>query len=251
MNMRHLPAALLLSFILPACAANPAAVEEEHGDATADLEVQLAITPDHIHILQSEVTFTVTVTDHHGEAVTDFDSLAVERKAHESDTWRAVEMTLQGDSYVGTYVLASSGEYEVRVAGMRHDDPGMVVLHEMAEHLEAARAHGELGAHRVEFESFPGHIHEGETATLRFWVMEPEPNADGIRPPITGLTAAEIHCLTETGAEEHHPVTEMEPGVYEADHEFLEAGHFHAGLHMDIDGQPQEAEFDLHIAHGH
>lgn len=255
MNARHLLSALLVPFAVAACAENPVAVnapeDEEHEHTTEELQVALSVTPDHIHILQSEVTFTVAVTDHNGDAVTDFDSLTVERKAHDSDTWRAIEMSLDGSVYTGTYLFASSGEYEVRVAGMRHGDAAMTVLHEMAEHLEAVRAHGELADHRVEFESFPGHIHEGETGTLRFWVMEPERNADGIRPPVAGLTDLEIHCLDAGGAEERHAVAEVEPGVYEAEHHFEEAGEFHAGLHMSHADEMHEAGFELHIAHGH
>lgn len=251
MKITHRLTPVLVSLVLAACAENPAAVDE-HADATGDLQVQLSVTPDHVHILQSEVTFTVTVTDHHGEAVTDFESLVVERKAHDSETWRAVEMTLQGDSYVGTYVFSSSGEYEIRVAGMRHGDPELVVMHTMAEHMEVARAHGELGvAYRAEFESFPGHVHEGETVTLRVWVMEAERNAEGIRPPITGLTGTEIHVQLEGGAEESHALTESEPGLYEADHDFLEAGHYHIAFHAEIDGQSYEAEFEVEAVPAH
>ena len=105
--------------------------------------------------------------------------------------------------------------------------------------------------YRVEFESFPGHIHEGSAAEMRFWVMEAEKNAAGERPPITGLTAARIHCLTGSNAEEFHAVTEIEPGVYQAEHSFTEAGEFHAGIHLDVGGQAAEASFDLHIAHQH
>lgn len=257
MTARHLLSVLLVPLALAACAENPVAVDQtpadddEHGHATSELNVELSVTPDHIHILQSEATFTVKVTDHDGNAVTDFDSLRVERKAHDSDTWRAIELAVDGDVFTGTYTFASSGEYEVRVAGMRHGDAAMTVMHQMAEHLHAARAHGELAENRVEFESFPGHIHQGETGAMRFWVMEAEKNADGVRSPITGLTDLKIHCIESDGSEELHAVNEIEPGVYEAEHAFDEAGEFHAGIHMTHENETHEAAFELHIAHGH
>lgn len=264
MSARHWISILLLPAFITACAENPTSPAtgggggddggDDHADPTSDLVVDLQLSSSHVHIL-SELTLTATVTDHHGEAVTDFDSLVVERKAADSDTWRAINLELQGDSYVGAYTFASSGDYDLRVAGRRPHDAAMVQMHQMTEtspmHLSAVRAHGDLGPYRVEFESFPGHIHTGEVATVRFWVMEAEADADGNRAPITGLTDAQIHCVDSADVEELHDVTEVEPGVYEADHEFLEAGHFHAGIHKTIDGESHEAAFELNIAHGH
>jgi len=258
MNVQRWIPIVLLPVFLSGCFDNPTTPaldsdghdDDDHADPTSALIVNLELSSSHVHIL-SELTFTATVTDHDGQVVTDFDTLRVERKAEEDDTWRSIDLELQGTSYVGTYTFASSGAYEIRVAGRRPHDEAAVLMYEMHEMLHAARAHGELAAYRVEFESFPGHIHTGEVAAVRFWIMEPEKNENDVRPPITGLTALQVHCLTESGAEELHAVTEIEPGVYEADHEFLEAGHFHAGLHMDMNGETHEAAFDLNIAHGH
>lgn len=51
----------------------------------------------------------------------------------------------------------------------------------MPDHMEVGRAHQEVGGFRVEFETFPGRLHEGTEATVRFWVME-APSSSSIRP---------------------------------------------------------------------
>lgn len=237
---------LVASLGLLACEGNPTAPEHEE-----ELTVELEIAPGHAHILQTAVEFTVRVRDGHGQAVTDFEAIQVERLQEGSDTWRAIELALDGDVYRGTYTFGSSGAYGLRVMGQRHGEAEMRLLHEAHDPLHVARAHEEAGGYRIEFESFPGHIHEGETATLRFWVMETETDADGVRPPVPGL-GAQVHCLGSEAGEEFHGAVEAEPGLYEAAHTFGEAEETHAGLHFTgSDGQPAEAEFHLHIAHGH
>lgn len=251
MNTRHWINALLVPVFLAACVSNPTVpVEEEHEDATADLAVDLQLSSSHVHIL-SELTYTVSVTDHHGEFVTDFDTLRVERRAAGSDTWRGTDLELQGTSYTGTYTFTSSGDYEIRVTGRRDHDTAMVEMHSMSEMLSAARAHAEAGGYRIEFESFPGHLHQHDEATMKFWVMEAEPNADGIRPAIIGLTP-EIHCLEADGSTESHAAAELTPGVYETAHTFESVGDFIGALHFEgTDGLEAEAEFVMNVAAGH
>lgn len=242
MTVRHLIAGLLAPLALAACADNPMVVEE--------LSVQLELSSGHVHTL-SELGFTVTVTNQYGTPITDFETIQVERRAHGSDTWRGTELTLAGTSYTGTYMFNSSGEYDLRVSGQRHGQAAMSVLHEMGEHMEVARAHAVVNEqYRIEVETFPGHLHEGDEAEVRFWVLDPDRNAEGIRPPITGLTNLRLHCVDEmhsTG------ITEVEAGVYMVTHTFAEAGEAHLGLHlMNPDGSPMgEAEFTTHVAHGH
>ncbi len=212
--------------------------------------MDLQLSSSHVHIL-SELTYTVTVTDHHGEPVTDFDTLRVERRAAGSDTWRGTDLELQGTSYLGTYTFASSGDYEIRVTGRRAHDTSMVEMHSMSEMLSAARAHAEAGGYRIEFESFPGHLHQHNSATMKFWVMETEQNAEGVRPAIAGL-APEIHCLEADGTTEHHAAAELAAGVYETDHTFASVGEFVGALHFEgVDGLEAEAEFTMHVVPGH
>lgn len=253
MSTRHWMSILLVPAVLAGCLENPTAPadDDDHGHPGEEVTVQLTVSPDHIHIWQTEATFTVTATDQDGHAVTDFDTLQVERKVHGSDTWRAIELTREDDAYVGTYVFAESGDYDFRVAGMRPGDHDMTVLHEMSDHMQVARAHAEAAGYRVEFETDPGHIHEGDQGVAQFWVMEDEADADGNRAPITGLDAT-IHCLEAGGVDERHTAVEIEPGLYQAEHHFQEAGGMHAGLHFTApDGTDVEAAIDINVAHGH
>lgn len=250
MRIRYYISALLLPLLLslPACSDDPLPTGSGHDDedATEDLNVDLSVSPDHVHIL-SEVTFTATVTDHHGEAVTDFDSLRVEWLATGETSWSSEDLSLQNDSYVGTHTFASSGDYEVRVVGKRPHDASAVTMYEMPDHLHAARAHhADAGGYTVEFEAFPGHVHEGQAATLRFWVTD----ADA---PVTGLSP-EIHVTEEGGSEMSHSASETESGsgVYEAAHTFGSAGDATVGLHFTgSGGSSAEAEFTMEVAHAH
>lgn len=245
MTYRHYILSLAAIFLLVACSDNPVS-EEEHDD---ELSVVVTLSSEHVHTL-SELTFTVAVTDHHNAPVTDFEVLQVERLSEGSDTWRAIELTRAGDVFEGTYTFNSSGDYELRVAGQRVGHTEVEVLHMMAEPLHVVRAHMEAGLYRVEYENFPGHIHEGDMATLKFWVMEAEQDAAGNRPPVTGLTA-EIEC-TDGAGKESHPATEPEAGVYQAEHTFTLAGEAHFTIRFTgADGQPAEADFHLHVAHAH
>ena len=233
----------LLPLLLLACDDNPT--------GPRGLTVDLTLSPDHVHILQSVVTFTVEVRDARGRLVSDFDALQVERRQSGSDTWRGVELTLQSGVYKGTYTFASSGEYELRVTGARPGETEARVLYTVPEMLHVARAHAEAGGLRVEFEAFPGHIHEGNSAALRFWVMEVDRNSEGVRPPITGLTG-EIHCVESGGVEDLMALTEIEAGVYEAEHLFANAGEAHVGLHFTApDNSAAEAAYEVDIAHAH
>lgn len=245
MRIRHYIPTLLLPLLLslPACSDDPLPTGNGHEDATDELDVSLSLSPDHVHIY-SQITFNVTVTDHHGEPVTDFDSLRVEWSATGESSWSSAELSLDGDSYTGTHTFTSSGDYEVRVVGKRPEDASSVTMYEMPDHLHASRAHTDAGGYSVEFEAFPGHIHEGESADLRFWVDESD-------SPVTGLTP-EIHVTEADASEGSHSATESSSGVYEASHTFGSAGDATVGLHFTgSGGSAAEAEFTIEISHAH
>lgn len=231
------------------CSDNPVEVHEDEGPLTAEL----TISDDHVHTL-SEITYTVQVTDHHGDIVTDLESVEVQRKGHDDTEWRGTELTLSGNVYTGIYTFNSSGEYDLRVAGIRNEGTEMEVMYEMPEHMQVGRAHQEVGNYRIEYENFPGHVHEGETATVKFWVYESEKDASGNRPAVTGLDL-HIHCGNPDGTDEHHDssmVTEESEGVYAADHTFDGGGEAHMATHFTAPENSEiEADFHLHIAHGH
>lgn len=262
--MRHfhwLLAAAFVATVTAACEDNPVLGPAE-GSGPGQLFAELTLSSDHIHTL-SELTFTVTVRDGNGDPYTDLERVAVERRqvveegeAHalapaDEEPWRATELELQGTSWVGTYTFMTSGEYEVRVVGQMHGEAEASVLYEMPEHAHVVRPHVVVGDFRVEFESFPGHLHAGNEAEVRFWILAVDRNEEEIRPPIAGLEA-EIHCAEEAGFTEEHHAHEIEPGVYSATHEFQDAGDFHAEIHfIGADGQPASAEFVTHVVAPH
>lgn len=245
---RHWLALALLPFLGVACESNPTDVHDE------ELTVELTLSSTHVHIL-SPITITAVVRDGHGEVVTDMDTVRVEYKAVDSDTWRtAADLTLSGSQYTGEHTFVSSGEYELRVLGMPAGHTGMEEMGVTSElgHIEAVPAHAEVGGYRVEFESFPGHIHENDEVEFKFWVMEQDADAaTGERAPITGL-AAEIHCAESDGATESHVAVEPEAGAYTATHTFVTAGDGGAEIHFTgADGTEASATFHLNVAHGH
>jgi hypothetical protein len=245
---RHWLALALLPFLGVACESNPTDLHDE------ELTVELTLSATHVHIL-SPITITAVVRDGHGEVVTDMDTVRVEYRAVGSDTWRtAADLTLSGSQYTGEHTFVSSGEYELRVLGMLSGHTGMEEMTMSSEvgHIEAAPAHAEAGGYRVEFESFPGHIHENDQVEFRFWIMEVDrdPVTDE-RPPIAGLTA-EIHCAEPDGTSESHVAAEPEAGEYTATHTFVTAGDGEAEIHFTgADGTEASATFHLHVAHGH
>jgi hypothetical protein len=246
MSHRYLAASFVVPFLFAGCAENPAAAHD-HED---ELSVELTVSPGHAQTL-SEVTFAVGVTDRHGKAITDFDTLRVEHRLTGSDGWRGTDLMLEGGAYTAPYTFYTSGAYDLRVVGLHRGHAEMAVLHRAAEPLHVRRAHVEAGGYRVEFESFPGHIHEGDTATLKFWVLQAEKDASGNRPPVGGL-AAEIHYTDASGAAETHPAVEAHAGVYETDHAFRNPGDGLVALRFtDRDGAPAEAGFPLKVAHEH
>lgn len=249
MRIHHLGFAVLLGPLsLAACESNPPLGPE--GDHEHELFVELTLSSSHVHTL-APLTFTVSVTDDHGDVVTDFEVLKVERLAVGSDTWRGTELTLNGTVYEGNYTFATSGEYMLRVVGMRHGETQESVLYEMAEAIHAVRAHVEAGGVRVEFESFPGHLHEGDVATMKFWIMEQERNDDGIRPLIPGIQATVVCNDAEGGVEEHVALEEAD-GIYIAEHLFDAVGDFGAEIRFPgLDGEEATAVFVTHVVHQH
>lgn len=242
--MKTLSFFLTIFFLVAAigCSDNPAA----HDDGDEELSVEFLVSVEHIDTLE-DITFTAVVTTHHGDPVTDLEEISMQYRQEGSVDWRDLVLTLSGTSYTGTLMFMSSGEYEVRVMGRHLGHDHMETLHELAEHMHVGRAHQDVGGFRVEYESMPGHIHSGDTATLRYWVMEDT----AALQPITGLQA-EIHCGDPSGTDESHSALEAEAGVYTAEHTFQADGEAHIALHFPgAGGAELEAEFHFPVAHGH
>jgi hypothetical protein len=80
--------------------------------------------------------------------------------------------------------------------------------------------------------------------------METQRNAQGVRPPVTGL--APTIWVEVNGVRGNYPATEGQPGVYTAAHRFGSAGGAHVGLRFrGSDGQEQSwsLEIDVHQPH--
>jgi len=236
---------LLLS--LTACNENPVSHDDGEED---EVSVAFQMSEDDIHTLD-QVTFSAAVSSHHGDPVTDFEEVGMQYRLEGSNEWSDLVMTLSGTEYSGTMLFLSSGHYDVRVMGRHHGHDHMETLHELGEHLEVGRAHEDAGGFTIEYENFPGEIHEGETAAIQFWIMEDSE----ARTPITGIQA-EIHIEDPSGAEESHNAVESEAGVYTANHTFLLDGEAHLAIHFPGTGGIElDAEFHIPISssdsHGH
>lgn len=243
--MRNQPMLLLLAVLALLAAGcstkNPTA--PEHHDDTFTFE--LTATPDHMSTL-TPITFTLTARNDHGEVVTDFEAIQLERQMEGTTTWRAIALTLQGNSFQGVYTFTTSGDYHFRVMGSPHGGHEVAEMGHIEQHMHVERAHMDAGGYKVEYESYPGHIHEGETPMLKFWVLD-----DVTGAPIPGLTST-MRCTEQGGAVHDFAVTESGPGVYEAAHLIEAAGETKiALLFTGADSQPATAEFTIEVAHGH
>ena len=195
------------------------------GFGTEELTTELAVAPQHFHIWETEGTFTASVTDPDGNAVTDFEEIRLECQLAGSTTWGEIELTQDGDVYEGTYTFESSGDYQLRVMGLRESDDELKLLYTAPEVLEVVRAHGSMGGYMVSFESFPGHIHQGDASTLNFWfeaVHATAPAAAG--PARHGALATPTILVGPNGSVASYTAQMPEEHHYTATHTFTTIG---------------------------
>lgn len=217
---------------------------------TSELTAELAVTPDHLHSYQTTATFTVVVTDPNANPVTDFDVVQVERRAAgTTGSFSVMEAALDGDFYVVEHVFEGSGEFDVRVTGLRPTDTDLVVLYESTTPLHVVKAHADVGGYKVELEPSPAHIHQGNTVTIQFWVLD-----DTDDSPITGLTP-EVFVVEPVGGETAMASTEGAGGLYHADFTFDELGDNDIGIRIsaadaaDGVGGEWSIPVEVHAAH--
>jgi len=194
----------------------------------------------------SPVTFHASVTQEPGGMMMmGLQMMQMEVRLEGTDPWEPVDMSWDGDEddYDGTCVFTSSGDYEVRAMGMMHGSHHMDEMYHMNGPFHVDRAHLEAGGYRVEFESFPGHLHTGAASMLRFWVLEP--GSGGSWSPVAGL--APTIRVTESGRSPMDlAATESEDGMYQASHTFAMAGMAKAALlFRGADGADAAAEFTM------
>lgn len=237
--------------LLIGCSDNPV-TPTTHDDENEPLTAQVAFSTTDVYTL-SGVEVDVVVMDHHGTPVTDLGAARLEFKRHEDPSWAGIDLTRGPDHFHAEHIFVTSGEFEMRVMVQRHGETAMseAVVEGGHAHLEIHRAFQEMGGARVEFETFPGHVHEGQEVTGRFWIMERELDHDGHHHGIHGLSA-EIHCLEPDGHQQGHIAEEREEGVYEAHHTFESAGSGEMTIHFPGDmGAEHEATFSFPVVEAH
>lgn len=231
--------------VVASCNDNPAFPTDVHDQ---DLNVTVSFSPDHLATL-TELEVEVTITDHDGMVVQDFETVTVEVRAEGSDTWRGPELAAHADHFSGTHRFYSSGLYDMRVAAQAHGADHADVIYEHAQPLDVERIHHESGHFRVEMETFPGHIHEGEEAVIRFWVSE---EMGGTMTPVGGMTAEVGVEHSTNGGHSAHAAGEPEAGVYEAHHTFTDHGDFEVSLDFDDDhGAHHHVAFIVPVSAAH
>lgn len=242
---RRIPRALPLmaAFSFAACSDNPT-----FPDVSDDLHAELEFGVTELVTL-TEVEVEVRLHSDAAGTVTDVAMVAVEMRREGDADWRATELTLHDDHFSGLKTFFSSGEYEARVVAQLHGSAETVVLYQTTEHLHVDRIHREVGAFRVEFETYPGHLHEGDTAEIAFWILEA--GGDGHGHAVGGMSP-DIVCMDPSGATEEHMAHEHEPGEYGTQHTLLEAGTAQFELHFtDGAGADLHAEFVVPVSHAH
>lgn len=227
------------------CEANPT-----FPNLADDLHAELEFVGDQLATL-TEIEVEVRVHSSDLGAFTDFSSMVVEVRRDGETEWEATDLSLHVDHFSAETMFFSSGEYEARVIGQVTGSSDAVILYQSAEHVYVERIHEEVGDYIVEFETFPGDLHEGETIEATFWVYETSTDGHGHGHAVTGMTA-DIVCADAGGTTEEHAAHEHAEGEYGAEHTLLEAGTMHFEFHFtDALGVDQHAEFSAPVSHAH
>lgn len=231
--------------VMLACNANPTVPEP-----SLELHAELEFSAAEIMTL-TQIEVEVTVQSDAPGVFTDMARVALERRMDGVGEWRATELTPHEDHFSGELMFPTSGEYEIRVVGEVAGSSETLVLYQAAEHLHVERIYEEVGDYVIQFETFPGHLHEGQTAEVVFWVLEAGADGHAHGHGVAGL-GPEIVCTDPSGAvEEHHAHAHAE-GEYGTEHTFLEAGTAHFELHFtDGAGVDRHAEFSAPVSHAH
>ena len=243
---RGLPVLALLTGA--ACVDNPVlAPHDDHGE---ELDVALTFSEQHLATL-TELEIEVEITGHDGASYTDFIAVAVEFKLEGEESWVARELELHGSHFSAEHTFYSSGDYEARVVAQRHGADHSETIFERDGHLEVERIHKEVGEYRIEMETFPGHLHEGDEAEVKFWILEAS-DGQGSGHSIGGLTA-DIHLShVASGDSMSYRAEEHTTGVYEAHHVFAEHGETEVMIEFeDEHGAHHTAAFRVHVDDSH
>jgi hypothetical protein len=216
-------------------------------DPDADtLIVDVQVAPGHIHSFESDVTFTVTVTDEQGREVTNFSTLRAEMGPAGAEQWtRQIPLLFDGAAFVGSTKFTAAGSFDVRVVGQRTNETAAAELYRLDAPLDAVRPHFDAGGYRVEFETDTGEYPaRGQSVTFRFLILEDVPSP---RPPVTGLAGVVIRCAQGSVMGLHNAV-ESPAGTYSASHVFDTEGGATAQVEFTgLDGNPAFVQIPLEV----
>lgn len=243
----RLLSAVFAGSLVVGCDSNPVLAPDEHAD---ELSAEVVFSVTEFAILQ-EFEIEVTIRNDRGDVVTDLESVQFEFQHHDAIDWDVLPLELHDDHFSARHILLTSGEYDFRVMGVPHGESEAHILHQAAEHLVFERAHFEAHGTRVEFEAFPGDIHEGDEVELRFWVFEDDHSGGGHGHVAMHGLSLEIHCFEGGVQVEEHPAEEHEPGIYEAHHTFSEAGDASVEVHFQAGMEEIHGQFGFPVGHAH
>ena len=224
---------LAMLSVLTGC---PPAHEEE--ELTGSIELASAV----LYTLE-DTTFEVHIETSDGQHMTTMAELHLEYRAVGGDTWREIELVAGDEHYTGIRVFSNSGDYELRLTGMQHGGHEMEEMATMT--ITVNRAHAEVGEYYIQYESDPGHIHAGFTATLTFWVA-----LEATGEAVTGLTA-QIIVEESDGHATTLDATEGDAGAYSADMHFADDGDAHIEFQFTDDTGPVAVDIHIRIAAVH
>ena len=248
--MKHATIILLALIVLffTACSENPVA---DHIGGDENLMVSLSSSTEHFSTL-TEIEFEVRLTNDHGVQLTDIGSMQIEYQRSGELEWEVITLERHEDHYSAGMMFMSSGEYQMRVSGDLHGDGHMDVMYTAPEMIDVERIHVEMGDVMVEFETFPGHVHEGEEVEASFYMMEMAASGGDHGGSMMSGLSGDIHIMAPGDTAYEYNAEEHDAGVYSTHHTFLEGGDATFEFHfMDHHGDSIEVEFHVPVLHGH
>lgn len=154
---------------------------------------------------------------------------------------REIEMTPEGNEFEARVVFYDPGEHHIHVIGTPDQHH---LSREMGDvEVDVERQHRVIGPYWVEIEVSPGEIPEGSTAHVHLLAFDVNP--DGTPgAAVAGLDfELEMHDPHGEVADLH--ADEENPGEYETEFTFGEAGAYELHAELDVGGTHEDGEFHI------
>lgn len=220
-------------------------------DFDSDPSAGISISHGQISTLSS-AEFEIKVSDETSSLLNGVDATQIEFRHADVGTgeWEASTMVAEGSRYRATHTFMSSGEYLWRIVEAGNGATQERVLYESPGRMNVDRAHTDVGDYRVEYESYPGHVREGMTAVVSFWVF----GSDGYDHEGMGGMG---HCGDDNHSDiDHHGDDDHSDGDHHGDDDHGDDDH-NGGMgrgrmggmdhHGDDDhGDDDHSDFDHH-----